>query len=292
MTKKDETLDDFLETLTPEEIKIMEAIRHQNLSIEEMRALAKGLKYPNRSQVKKYDHNRGTYNFKFALIGDTHFGNKSTNKEALHDFYKLAKKKGVREFYHAGDLVDGLHVHRGQEYELYALGMEQQARDIVNDYPHIKGARTYYILGNHDLWYKQNAGGDISKIIDCERDDMECLGESEADVKLTRSGTTLRLMHPGGGSTYALSYRAQKIIEAMSGGNKPNILGIGHYHKSMQMFYRNIATFLVGCFEEQTPFMRSKNLAAHVGGWIIEGKAGKGGGLKEITATFVPYMKG
>ena len=54
----------------------------------------------------------------------------------------------------------------------------------------------------------------------------------------------------------------------------------------------NIATYLVGCFEEQTPFMRKKNLAAHVGGWIIEGKSGKGGGLKEIVTTFVPYMKG
>jgi len=290
LVKKD-LLDNIVnkDPLNKEEKKILEAIRHQNLSIEEMRVLAKGLKYPNKSQIKKFNHNKGNYNFKFGLLGDTHMGNKSTLKEELHNFYNTLYKKGVRDFYHAGDLVDGLHVHRGQEYELYALGMTQQAQDVINDYPHKKDVNTYWIQGNHDLWYKSNAGGDISSLVDSNRPDIHCLGESEADIKLTKSGTTLRLMHPGGGSSYALSYKPQKIIESISGGNKPNILGIGHYHKALQMIYRNVNTFLTGCFEAQTPFMRSKNLAAHVGGWLIEGKSGKQGGIKEITATFVPY---
>jgi len=207
----------------------------------------------------------------------------------LWDFYKRAHHLGVTEFYHAGDVVDGLHVHRGQEYELYALGLVEQCKVVINEYPSIKGVKTYYIKGNHDQWYDKNAGASISDKIDAERKDMICLGNDEADI-LVGNGTILRLMHPGGGSSYALSYKPQKIIESIEGGNKPNILAIGHYHKSMQMFYRNIFAFLTGCFERQTPFMRSKNLAAHPGGWIISGTSGSKGGINEIKATFIPYM--
>jgi len=278
-----------LEDLTKEERKVIRSLRKQHLSDEEVSTLANGLKYKTQAQTKKYNHSRGIH-FKFALIGDTHMGNKSFDLDALVDFYKICKKEGVTEVYHAGDIVDGLHVHRGQEYELYALGLFQQTKDVIENYPDIKGITTYYIKGNHDQWYEKNAGANIDDKIDSCRDDMVCLGADEADI-LVGKKTILRLMHPGGGSSYALSYKPQKIIESIEGGNKPNILGIGHYHKSLQMFYRNVFCFLTGTFEHQTPFMRSKNLAAALGGWIIEGKAGKKGGIKELNAKFIPYMK-
>jgi len=279
-----------LDDITEEELKILKSIRSQNLSPEELKILAKGLKRPGKAQVKTYNHSKSKKRrFKIALIGDTHLGNKSDMKEELWDFYKKAYKLGVRDFYHAGDMVDGLHVHRGQEYELYVLGMEEQAKNVVEDYPYLKGVTTYWIQGNHDLWYKQNVGGSIDKLISPHREDLICLGDNEADV-LIGNGTKLRLLHPGGGSSYALSYKPQKLIESIEGGNKPNIMAIGHFHKSLQMFYRNVFCFLVGCFERQTPFMRSKNLSAHPGGWIIEGTSGKKGGINDITATFIPYM--
>ena len=162
---------------------------------------------------------------------------------------------------------------------------------MINDYPHKRDAKTYYILGNHDLWFKKNAGAKLDEVVDSQRPDMKCLGEEEADI-VFGGGSKLRLMHPGGGCSYALSYKPQKLVEAIQGGDKPNILAIGHYHKSAQFFYRNVFTLLSGTFEQQTPFMRSKSLAAHVGGWIIEGKSGKEGGIKYITATYVPFMKG
>ena len=124
-----------LEDITAEEAKLLKNIRKQHMTSEEMKEFSKGLKYKARKQNNLYDHSRRSNKFKFALIGDTHFGNKSTNKEALNDFYNLCKREGITEVYHTGDLVDGLHVHRGQEYELYALGMEQQAEDIIDTYP-------------------------------------------------------------------------------------------------------------------------------------------------------------
>ncbi len=82
-------------------------------------------------------------------------------------------------------------------------------------------------------------------------------------------GTTLALIHPSGGTAYALSYKPQKWAESLSGGKKPDIAGIGHFHKIEQLFYRNIHIFQTGTFESQTPFMARKGLAAMVGAWIL-----------------------
>jgi hypothetical protein len=75
--------------------------------------------------------------------------------------------------------------------------------------------------------------------------------------------------------TYA--YKPQKIIESLEGGTKPDMLGIGHFHKAEMMpSYRNVAGVQAGTFERQTPFMARGGLAAHVGGWIIDVTVGEG----------------
>ena len=111
------------------------------------------------------------------------------------------------------------------------------------------------------------------------RPDWEYLGSCYARVilKSTAGRTcTFDLMHPAGGSSYALSYRPQKIVEQLEGGTKPDILAIGHFHKAEWMpAYRNVCVIQAGAFQWQTPFMRDLGLAAHVGGWILRISIGK-----------------
>lgn len=289
--KKNKHIEDIIdEKISPEEQKLLQTLRNQNLTQKEYEEIVKGFKHPNKAQIKKYNLDTGT-NFKFAILGDTHYGNKSTDKYALQTFYDFAYKQNVRQFFHCGDLIDGSpNMHKGMIYEQYAVGFSEQAKDVVNDYPHKKDAITYYITGNHDQSYKKDNGARLEELVSKERQDMVFLGEDEADVEFG-NGSKLRLLHPGGGSSYATSYRLQKIIESYSGNTKPNILAAGHFHKSMQMFYRNVFGILVGTFEHQTPFMRGKGLSAHMGGWIVEGKSGNEGGIKYLTCTFVPFMK-
>lgn len=181
-------------------------------------------------------------------------------------------------------------MHKGMIYEQYAVGFSEQAKDVVNDYPHKRDAKTFYITGNHDQSYKKDNGARLEDVIRSQRSDMIFLGEDEADVEFG-NGSKMRLIHPSGGSSYAQSYKIQKIIESYSGDTKPNALFVGHFHKSLQMFYRNVFGFMAGSFEHQTPFMRNLALSSQVGGWIIEGKSGKEGGIKTLTATYVPFMK-
>ena len=80
---------------------------------------------------------------------------------------------------------------------------------------------------------------------------MKYLGMSVATINLTPN-CILELRHPIDGTAYANSYKPQKMIDAMQGGEKPNILAIGHYHKMEYMLYRNIHAFQTGCFQAQS----------------------------------------
>ena len=102
---------------------------------------------------------------------------------------------------------------------------------------------------------------------------------------------SLMLIHPGGGSAYALSYKPQKIVESLEGGTKPNMVAIGHFHKAEMMpSYRNICSIQSGTFQRQTPFMARGGLSAHVGGWIVDVTVGDGHNV--IRAEFVAFYGG
>ena len=79
------------------------------------------------------------------------------------------------------------------------------------------------------------------------------------------------------------------MIEAMPGGEKPNILAIGHYHKMEQIFYRNVHAFQTGCLQAQSGWMRGKGIAAMMGGWIIEVEVDKKGEINRIKSEFFPF---
>lgn len=161
---------------------------------------------------------------------------------------------------------------RGQEYEIYAHGADAQVAEVIKKYPVCLGMKTYFISGSHDLSFFKSAGTDIGDRISAIRSDLVYLGREEADILIGgKNLARLRLFHPGGGTAYAISYHSQKYIESLSGGQKPNIVCIGHYHKSEMMpCYRNVFSVQTGCIQSQTPYMRRKKLAAHMGFWILE----------------------
>ena len=79
------------------------------------------------------------------------------------------------------------------------------------------------------LRHIKNGGIDIGRIIARERQDMTYLGQSNAKINLTPK-CVLEINHPLDGASYAIS-SLQKLIDSMSGGDKPNILINGHHHK-------------------------------------------------------------
>jgi predicted phosphodiesterase len=232
--------------------------------------------------------------YTFAIIGDTHIGSLYDRLDNLGNFYKICKSKGVKEVLHTGDILDGHKIYRGQEFEQHKPGWDAQLNRLVAFYPCEDGVKTLFIAGNHDQSYTKLIGMNVGEAIEDKRSDLKFIGNDYGTVIFnTPSGRKfdVAVHHPGGGTAYAISYRLQKIIESLSGGTKPAILGVGHYHKSeMLPEYRNICGIQSGCFQAQTPFMASRGLAAHIGGWIIRFTVGtKLSKQNMIEAQFIAY---
>lgn len=226
----------------------------------------------------------------FGLTGDRHFGSLYHDNPALQAFYAYCEERGVTAIFDTGDITDGHKVYRGQEFELRDLGFERQLARVESSSP--RSIRTKFITGNHDASFKNIAGAEMGQQIAAKVPEYEFLGDTSARHKWhTPNGDfILDLLHPDGGTAYALSYRPQKIAEALEGGTKPDMLAIGHYHKAELMpMYRNICTVQTGTFQRQTPFMARKGSQAHVGGWIVEVVIGRDKRHKIIRPEFIAF---
>jgi hypothetical protein len=214
----------------------------------------------------------------FAAIGDTHLCSKYERLDCLGDFYDEVARRGIRHVLHAGNWIDGEAVFNRHDL-LVPAGIDSQMRYLAENYPRRTGIETWAITGaDHEGWYARTAGVDVGRYAeramqDAGRTDWRNLGYMESYVRLRHpvsgQSSMLLLMHPGGGSAYAISYAPQKIVEGFDGGDKPAVLLVGHYHKASYQMTRNVHTIQVGCFQDQTVFMRQKKLSAHIGGMLV-----------------------
>jgi hypothetical protein len=87
------------------------------------------------------------------------------------------------------------------------------------------------------------------------------------------------------------SYKPQKIVESFSGGDKPAVLMIGHYHKLSYNHFRNVHCIQVGCTQDQTPFLRKKGIHVDVGGGICKlTQDPKSGSITACQVEFFTYQ--
>jgi len=233
---------------------------------------------------------------KFGFCTDNHLGSRYERLDVLEALYDIYEKAGITIVYNAGNMIDG--EFRFNKHNLHTHGLDHQVKYLIEKYPQRKGIITYFITGDdHEGWYSQREGINVGKYIQNQaeyagRKDLQFLGHMEADITLEQKGGSakLRIVHPGGGSSYALSYAVQKLVESFTPGEKPNILLIGHYHKAEFLYYRGVFCIQGGTTEDQTPFMRKKRLAAHVGGWIVDYQQAPDGRIVRMKTEWMPFF--
>jgi len=210
---------------------------------------------------------KGTY--KVGIVADTQMGSMYQQMTHLYSFYEFCKEQGVTTMLHAGDVVDGEKVYRGQEYELFLHGADAQRDYVIDNYPKFEGMTTYMISGNHDASFWSVSGYNIVQAICSKRNDLVFLGDNYATYTVGK--IQIAVMHGEGGVAYARSYKLQKIIEQISPENKPHMLFLGHFHvEDVQPMYRNVLGIQLPCFQAQTPYLARKGLYPELGGWIVE----------------------
>jgi hypothetical protein len=232
---------------------------------------------------------------KFGFTADNHLCSHFERNDVLNLIYDLCVGEDVEVVLNGGNWIDG--EARFNKNEIHTKGFDNQIAYAVDNYPYRKGIETWFVSGDdHEGWYNQREGINSGEYFQLKREntgkfDMKHLGYVEADIDLNEGkfeqDSWLRVMHAGGGSSYATSYSAQKIVESLQGGEKPSILMIGHYHKLLYAYVRNVHTIQMGTTQDQSIFMRKKKIEAHVGGGIIELRRAKDGTINRCRVEFV-----
>lgn len=268
------------------ESQLEKILKERKISPAELNAIIDQIKNPD-LRPRRAKHHWGTNHIRIGLVGDIHIGSKYEDAKAREDLFKRFKREGVEAVYITGDITEGYNMRPGHSFECYLHGADEQIKGVIEKTPLIKKP-IYFITGDHDYSHFKRQGIEIGKYIEQQRDDMHYLGMFNATIELSKK-TTLMLQHPGKGTAYAISYQIQKLIESMSGGEKPSILAVGHYHKIEYLFYRNVHAFQTGTLEKQTPWMRRMNLSAHIGGWILDIYTKKSGSIDKLEMKMYPY---
>ncbi len=234
--------------------------------------------------------------YKFGFTSDNHLCSKYERLDVLNALYDIFEKEGITQVFNAGNWIDG--EARFNKFDIHTHGITPQVEYFVKNYPQRKGITTFFVAGDdHEGWYVQREKINIGEYAEmmarqAGRKDLVYLGYIEADVEFkSKNGKAIcKVMHPGGGSAYALSYSPQKMIESFSGGEKPQILLLGHYHKFDYLHYRNVFCIQTGCTEDQTPFMRKKKIQAHVGGGTFEFQISEDGAVNRGKVEWISFF--
>lgn len=213
--------------------------------------------------------------FCFGAFGDLHAGSKYTRWDVRENLVRRSEDAGAQAIFDTGNWIDG--DSRFNKFDVEVSGLAPQCRLLAKEHPRTK-LPIYAVTGDdHEGWIAQREGVDVGEY--CEDvmrragHNWHNLGFMEAHVILRNANSgktqTLAVVHPGGGSAYALSYSIQKIVESYEGGEKPAVGLYGHYHKLWAGIIRNVWCVQTGTQQDQTPFMRKKRLEAHVGGTLV-----------------------
>lgn len=235
---------------------------------------------------------------KFGLISDTHLCSEHERLDVVNALYDIFEDEGIDKVFLPGNYIDGEHPRINRFEVKIAGGFGKQMKYFCENFPEKSGMKTYYIdADEHEGWYFRREGIIPGQYLqytaqDLGREDLVFLGYLEADIAYSApDGKTLvRLFHPKRGTAYAVSYSCQKIVESYQGGEKPEILLVGHFHKAEYMpNYRNIHVIQAGCTQDQSTFMRGKSIEAHVGGWVIQFKQRPDGSVCRLRAEFIGF---
>ena len=258
----------------------------QTYSDDELKAIANGGRIvPGLAKVPvvNFDGDR----VRIGAITDTHIGSLNFSEQRLYQAFYEFKKEKVDFITHSGDLAEGMSHRAGHVYELSEIGYDKQKSKAIEIFSQWTDSQIYAIDGNHDRWFIKSNGALIVKDIATQLDNFNLIGHDEGDISINGKAV-VKLWHGEDGNSYALSYRLQKILESLSGGEKPSVIICGHTHKYVKIFERNVYAISAGSIQSQTPWMRGKRIAAHVGFCIIDIYVNKSGVCK-FSDTWYPF---
>lgn len=255
-----------------------------NYSMAELKSIAAG--GLGTLGTKKHVVTRKGTHIRFGHVTDTHIGSVYYRPEYFKEGLNIMAGEGCEFIAHSGDITDGMSNRPDHIYGLTHLGYKNQRDYAVEQMAQWDGM-WYGISGNHDRYYMKSAGANIAEDILGLLPHGVFLGDDEGDIIINDS--VIKLWHGEDGSSYATSYRLQKLVESLTGGEKPHVMLCGHTHKQGYFFDRNIHVVSGGALSVQSKWMRSKKLANHTGFHIIDMEITEDG-VTRFKVEWFPYF--
>lgn len=235
-----------------------------------------------------YKINHTLEHLRLLLISDTHLGSKYDRLDILRYLYQKAEDSKVDYILHSGDMTDGLSGRPQQIHELRETSYTGQRDYVIDKYPR-SDIKTYFIAGNHDLWWIKQCGSDICKDISNNRDDLIYLGSDCEDLKIGK--LKIRLYHGKGGSAYAKSYKLQKYLDGIQADELPDILQAGHTHQEFYYKQGNTHCFQTSCLQDLTPFERSMGFPNEKSCWWLDVDFDDKGNIHSVSPKLESFTK-
>ena len=157
----------------------------------------------------------------FGVIADMHLCSKAERLDVLNAAYDEFARRGINTVLCPGNYIDG--ECRFNTHELLAHGIADQCQYAIDHWPSRPGIKTYFVDGDdHEGWFQQREGIEFGRYLMLEaqaqgRDDLVYMGYMEADfeLKAPNGSAIVKVIHAGGGSSYAYSYASQKLVECV-----------------------------------------------------------------------------
>lgn len=227
----------------------------------------------------------------FGVASDWHCGSKHFERDAFcrHIDYLIAQ--GCRDIMAPGDLVPG--GYRFLRYEVSRTGIEAQSEECAELIASRWGdaVRWHAIAGNHDESF--DVGIDAARMVQRhmqERGLSNFYYHGARGARLLLGNTKVELWHPGGSLSYALTYKAQRHVDATAPEERPHVLLVGHYHQAISFRRGGVWVVLCGTFENgDSSFGRMIGGDVALGGWILRYRMGTNGRIAEWSPSFREY---
>lgn len=179
------------------------------MSPRDLNLILKGV--GNGSPPKSYETrkvNTHSSHTKFTVISDLHMGHKCYRPDILDHAIKNSRMQKSEFFCIPGDILEGMSGREGHIYELDKIGATEQLDYGVEQLSKIdKPIFAITATNSHDGWFssKNNMGFEVGPELERRIENFNFLGYDEADLEL-ESGLKIRLLHPGGGTAYAVCF--------------------------------------------------------------------------------------
>lgn len=206
----------------------------------------------------------------FGLVSDTHFGSNRTNVQVLQQAYDHFQELGITDVLHAGNVLAGKPQRAYKEADRMVVGLEDQVALFSENYPLKKGMKTHFILGHNDRTYERDHTNPAMLITEA-RPDFNYLGIIEADLVFEHQDNKpfrVRLYNEKLRYDYGISYQAQKKVETLAGGDRPQVWLVGGTQQDWSSRYQNVEIRKLAGLQHQTMRMRDRAYPCTVGFYV------------------------